>query len=102
EGIQEACGGQPRGLSGIVTIVRTRLARQICTQFAGPGGVLPLITLSPEWETAFHEALSGPAEDRQLAMAPTKLSEFMRRFREVFDAHAAESPVLLTGAAIRG
>lgn len=101
EGIQEACAGQPRGLPGIVSIVRTRLARQLCTQFAGPSGVLPLITLSPEWEAAFHDALVGPAEDRQLAMAPSKLSDFMRRFRDVFDQHATESPVLLTGAGIR-
>jgi flagellar biosynthesis protein FlhA len=57
--------------------------------------------LSPEWETAFAESLVGPADDRQLAMAPSRLGEFMRRFREVFDAHAHDSPVLLTSAAIR-
>ena len=36
-------------------------------------------------------------------MAPSKLTEFMQRFRSVFDgaAHAGESPVLLTSSGIR-
>ena len=50
---------------------------------------------------AFAESLAGPAEDRQLAMAPSKLGEFMRRFREVFDQHGAEQPILLTSPGIR-
>ena len=45
----------------------------------------------------------GPAEDRQLAMAPSKLSEFMTRLRTAFDAAqaAGETPVLLSSAGIR-
>jgi flagellar biosynthesis protein FlhA len=101
EGIHEACTGNARGIATIVAIVRTRLARQISDQHTGPGGIIPLITLSPEWEMAFAESLVGPAEDRQLAMVPSKLAEFMRRFREVFDAHAGEQPVLLTSQGIR-
>jgi flagellar biosynthesis protein FlhA len=34
-------------------------------------------------------------------MAPSRLSDFMRRFRDVFDAQATESPVLLTSPGIR-
>jgi flagellar biosynthesis protein FlhA len=64
--------------------------------------VLPLVALSSDWEMAFADSMVGPAEDRQLAMAPSRLGEFMRRFKEVFDAHAAESPALLTSAALRG
>jgi flagellar biosynthesis protein FlhA len=62
-----------------------------------------LITLSPEWETAFIESLVGPAEDRQLAIAPSKLNEFVLRLRAACDAagNAGESPVLLTSGAIR-
>ena len=55
------------------------------TATPAPGGYIPLITLSAEWETAFAEALSGPPEDRQLAMAPSKLQEFMQRLRAAFD-----------------
>ncbi len=102
EGIHEACAAQARGISGITGVVRMRLARQLCEAYAAPNGVLPLVALSSDWEMAFADSMVGPAEDRQLAMAPSRLGEFMRRFKEVFDAHAAESPALLTSAALRG
>ena len=101
EGIAEAGPGRP--LPAILGHVRARLARQISDSHTGPAGYIPLVTLSPQWEGAFAEALSGPAEDRQLAMAPTQLQEFMQRLRAVFDAATTggEAPVLLTGGAIR-
>jgi flagellar biosynthesis protein FlhA len=103
EGIQEACTSPTRAIPPIVAHVRTRLARQISDSHAGPGGYIPLVTLSPEWETAFAEALSGPAEDRQLAMAPSKLQEFMQALRQAFDAASAagDTPALLTSGGIR-
>ena len=103
EGIQEACAGQVRAIPYIAGHVRARLARQISDSHVGPGGYIPLVTLSPEWEGAFAEALVGPPEDRQLAMAPSKLGEFMQRMRAVFDAagQSGEAPVLLTGGQIR-
>jgi flagellar biosynthesis protein FlhA len=103
EGIQEACAGQVRAIPQIAGHVRARLARQISDSHVGPGGYIPLVTLSPEWEGAFAEALVGPPEDRQLAMAPSKLGEFMQRMRTVFEAaaKAGETPVLLTGGQIR-
>jgi flagellar biosynthesis protein FlhA len=101
EGIHEACTGNARAIPAIVAVVRTRLARQICDSHADASGVVPLVTLSSDWEVVFAESLVGPPEERQLAMAPSKLGEFMRRFREVFDAAGTETPVLLTSAAIR-
>jgi flagellar biosynthesis protein FlhA len=103
EGIQEACGGQSRAIGPIVAHVRTRLARQISDSHVGGAGYIPLITLAPDWETAFAESLIGPPEDRQLAIAPSKLTEFMQRLRNVFDtaANAGETAVLLTSGAIR-
>jgi flagellar biosynthesis protein FlhA len=101
EGIQEACAAQVRAVPAIAGHVRARLARQISDANTGPGGYIPLVTLSPEWETTFTEALVGPPEDRQLAIAPSRLAEFMQRFRAVFDAAAAESPVLLTSGTVR-
>jgi flagellar biosynthesis protein FlhA len=101
EGVHEACAGQPRALPGIIAIVRTRLARQLCESHANSDGIVPLVALSPDWETAFADSLVGAGDDRQLAMAPTRLGDFMRRFREVFDANAADSPVLLTSAMLR-
>ena len=103
EGVHEACGGSARAIPTIVAHVRARLARQISESHVGPAGYIPLITLSPEWEGAFAESLVGPAEDRQLAMAPSRLQEFMLRFRAAFDAATAsgEAPVLLTSGGVR-
>ena len=83
--------------------VRTRLARQICSQHAGPSGYLPLITMSPKWEQEFAEALIGDGEERQLAMVPSRLQEFIRDLRAAFEAAGGqgETPVLLTSPAAR-
>jgi flagellar biosynthesis protein FlhA len=103
EGIQEACGGASKAIPAITGHVRTRLARQICDAHTGAGGYLPLVILGTEWETAFAEALIGPPDDRQLALAPQRLTDFVQRVRQVFDAAArdGEAPALLTGGTVR-
>ena len=103
EGIQEASAGGAHVIPAIVGHVRGRLARQISDAHVGSAGYIPLVTLSPEWETAFAESLIGPPEDRQLAMAPSRLGEFMQALRTVFDraAQSGEAPVLLTSGGIR-
>lgn len=101
EGVQEGCSGGLRAIPALVGHVRSRLARQISESHTGPAGYIPLITLTPEWEGAFAESLVGPPEDRQLAMAPSRLQDFIHRLRGVFDATGGESPVLLTSGGIR-
>ncbi|QXM24291.1 flagellar biosynthesis protein FlhA [Elioraea tepida] len=103
EGIAEALAAGARGVAGIVAQVRVRLARQISEQHTGPNGYIPLVTLSPEWERAFAESMTGPPEDRQLAMAPSRLTEFMTKLREAIDraANAGEAAVLLVSPALR-
>ena len=103
EGIQEACGSALRAIPTIAAHVRVRLARQISDNHTGGGGYIPLVVMSPEWETAFAESMTGPPDDRQLAMAPSKLQEFMQRMRVVFDAatNAGAAAVLLTSGPIR-
>jgi flagellar biosynthesis protein FlhA len=87
----------------VIEHVRARLARQISTACTGPGGYLPLLMLSPEWEQAFADALVGQGDERQLAMPPSKLQEFIRVTREAFEAQAlkGELPALVTSPAIR-
>ncbi len=87
----------------VVEHVRARLARQISTAATGPGGYIPVLTLSAEWEQAFAEALVGQGEERQLAMAPTRLQEFIRAARDAFEAQAlkGELAVLVTSPALR-
>ena len=103
EGVQEALAAGARGVPALVAVVRTRLARQLSDAARGPAGYVPLIALSAEWEQAFAEALVGPGEERQLAMAPSRLHDFMGRVRDAFDRATAqgESPVLVCSPAVR-
>ena len=102
EGVQEACG-YTRNVTMITEHVRARLARQISDSNTGDNGYIPIVTLSPQWEQAFSEALVGDGDDRQLSMAPSKLQEFITAVRGVFDRQAVmgESPVLLTSPGVR-
>ncbi|GGC56764.1 flagellar biosynthesis protein FlhA [Siccirubricoccus deserti] len=104
EGVQEASAGGQRSIPALIAVVRVRLARQLSEAARGPQGYVPLIALSAEWEMAFAESLTGPPEDRQLAMAPSQLQAFMQRLRDAFDsaANAGETPVLVCSGAIRG
>jgi flagellar biosynthesis protein FlhA len=82
--------------------VRTRLSRQISQQHKNPHGVLPIVTLSPAWETTLADALVGERE-KTLALAPSKLHQFVADVRAAFEraAQAGETPVLLTSPMIR-
>jgi flagellar biosynthesis protein FlhA len=83
--------------------VRARLARQICAQYTTPNGYLPLIALSAKWEQAFAESIVGQGDDKNLAMQPSRLTEFITLVRERFEeaARAGEAPVLVTSAGAR-
>lgn len=102
EGLAEAAP-HTSSVTTLVEHVRGRLARQLCWQHKGEDGALPIVTLSPEWEQAFADALVGQGEDRQLAMAPSRLQDFIRAVRDVFEraAMAGETAVLLTGPQVR-
>ena len=102
EGVAEACA-YTRSVAAITEHVRSRLARQLSAAAVAPDDVLSLVTLSPRWEQAFAEALIGDGDDRQLAMAPSLLQEFINAVRQTFDRHAmlGETPVLLTSPGIR-
>ncbi|WP_336485523.1 flagellar biosynthesis protein FlhA [Methylobacterium nigriterrae] len=102
EGVAEVAGSvkNPRD---IVEHVRARLGRQICAQYQGPDGMLPIITLSPAWEQAFLESIVGERDERYLAMQPSKLSEFVNTVRDRFEtaARMGEMPVLVTSVQAR-
>ncbi|HWK47033.1 MAG TPA: flagellar biosynthesis protein FlhA [Stellaceae bacterium] len=101
EAIAEACGFT-RNLSSITEHVRTRLARQICDANTS-NGAIPLLALSPTWEQAFAEAIVGNGDDRQLAMQPSRLQDFIGIVRRTFENYAmqGEAPILMTSAAVR-
>ena len=103
EGVQEALAANMRTLPGMLAVVRAKLARQISEAARGTGTHVPLITLSPEWEVAFSEALVGPPEDRQLAMETSKLQEFLGRLRSLLEQaeEQGENAVLLCSGGLR-
>jgi flagellar biosynthesis protein FlhA len=102
EGISEACG-YSRNVSVITEHVRSRLARQISETHTNEAGYIPLITLSPQWEQSFAEAIVGQGDDKQLSMPPSRLQEFIANVRQSFERQAmsGDTPVLLTSPAIR-
>ena len=102
EGVAEAAP-HTNSVTQLVEHVRTRLSRQLCFQNKGVDGALPIVTLTPDWEQSFHDALIGPGEEKQLALPPSRLQEFIRGVRDAFEAAAAngDAAVLLTGPQIR-
>jgi flagellar biosynthesis protein FlhA len=102
EGIAEVVGvvKSPRD---VVEHVRGRLARQLCAQYTGHHGQLPIITLSAAWEQAFLESIVGQGEERHLAMQPSRLNDFVHQVRDRFEdaARMGEMPVLVTSVGSR-
>jgi flagellar biosynthesis protein FlhA len=102
EAIGEAAGASQNTIV-ITEHVRARLARQVSNANTAEAGYIPIVTLSPDWEQAFAEALIGQGDHRQLALAPSKLQAFIARLREAFEQHAmrGELPVLVTSPVVR-
>jgi len=102
EGIAEVAG-PGRTAQSIAEHVRSRLARQLCAANLGPDGNLPLVTLGPTWERDFAEAMVGEGNDRHLAMAPSRLQQFIVGVQQAFEnaAQMGEIPVLITSPGIR-
>ncbi|MBE88881.1 MAG: flagellar biosynthesis protein FlhA [Rhodospirillaceae bacterium] len=102
EGVSEATG-YTRNIGQITEHVRSRLARQLSDSATNDQGFIPLITVSPDWEQSFAEAVIGEGEEKQLSMAPSQLQQFINSVRETFERHAmqGETPVLLVSPAIR-
>lgn len=102
EGISEAAN-HTKNISMITEHVRARLARQICNQYVSMDGILLLVTLSAEWEQAFAESIIGDSDDRQLAMAPTKLQEFIKKVSEKYEDFGTQgmNPVIVVSPHVR-
>ena len=102
EGVAEAAA-YTKNIAMITEHVRSRLSRQLCDANSNASNVVPLVTLSPDWERAFAESLMGDGEEKQLAMPPSQLQDFIGAVRERYDALSTqgEIAVLLTSPAIR-
>lgn len=102
EGVSEAVG-YTRNVTQITEHVRARLARQLSDANTNEQGVIPLVTLSPEWEQTFAESIVGQGDEKTLAMPPSRLQEFITKVRGAYErqAMAGETPVLLVSPQIR-
>ena len=89
--------------SKIAEHVRTRLSKQICHTNTNEKGYIPIVILSPQWEQAFADAITGDNDEKQLIMAPSKLQEFVASINKVLERHALEGefPVILTSSNLR-
>lgn len=103
ESIQEGSGLGMRGIQALTGHVRIRLSRQICTGLEGPGGYIPMITLSPEWENDFATHIAGQGDERRLAMPPSMLNRFVGKLRDAFNNVSAsgEVPVIVVSSPVR-
>lgn len=102
EGIAEG-SAMSRNLTMVTEHVRSRLMRQISYANADHNGQLTILTLSPAWEQNFLEHTIGEYENRQLAMPPSMIQDFVIKTRQAYDraAMTGETPVLVTSAGVR-
>ena len=103
ESVHEACSGAAKSIAQIVATVRVRLSRQICESVAGSDGYVPIITISPTWEDTLSEALTGPPDDRQLALGGERLRDLIAAIRTTTEnaIQGGIQPVLLSGQHLR-
>ncbi len=98
EAISEmAASSASKNIIKIIEHARVRLTKQICFAYTTNNGYIPIVTLSQIWEKTLIDGLIGDGEEKQLAIPPTKLQEFMLAIGENFDNYAknGEIPVLL-------
>jgi len=102
EGISEVAAFT-RNLTFITEHVRTQSARQLSDVAVNMEGIIPLVTLSLNWEQSFAELIVGQGEERQLAMAPSTLQQFIVAIRKTFEKQYMqdETPVLMVSPGIR-
>jgi flagellar biosynthesis protein FlhA len=101
EGVQEACAGGARAVAAIVAHVRIRLARQISLANTGPGGYIPVIPVSATWEATLSDAIVSQGDERQIAIAPSTLRDFMQKVRVTLEAVPNENPAIVCSAQLR-
>ncbi len=90
-------------LLAVTEHVRQRLARQLCNANVDAAETLCVLPLSAAWEETFANALVGQGPERQFALDPSKLQDFVRDLRRAFEdaGRAGDAPVLLTSGPIR-
>ncbi|CAO5680037.1 MAG: Flagellar biosynthesis protein FlhA [Holosporales bacterium] len=102
EGIAEATSFA-KNTAMITEHVRYRLARQISFSNLDHNGILPILTLTPEWEEAFQRSIVGDHENRFLAMSPIESHLFLKNLTQIYDQLSllGEIPIIIASSTIR-
>ncbi len=102
EGIAEGCTFT-RNITAITEHVRLRLMRQITFSNTDDEGHLSVLSLSAYWEEEITGALIGEGDNKQLAMAPSQLQQFIYQVNESFDKALMMGimPVMVTSSVSR-
>ncbi|MGY4803493.1 flagellar biosynthesis protein FlhA [Teichococcus aerofrigidensis] len=102
EALHEAAG-MTRNVSMLAEHVRQRLSLQICRGLTQEDGYITTLLLSPEWEREVGGAIIEEGDQRNFAMAPSRIQELIASTRARIAEAAAKGdwPAVLTSAAAR-
>jgi len=102
EALHEAAGFT-RNVRLLSEHVRVRLAMQISKSLEGPDGLIPVMPLSPQWESEMREAILIEGDQRSFVLPPSRTQDFVQAVRTRLAAASAKGvwPVILTSAEIR-
>jgi flagellar biosynthesis protein FlhA len=83
--------------------VRSRLAMQISKSLEGPDGLIPVMPLTPQWESEMREAIVTEGDQRSFVLPPTRTQDFVQAARTRLASASAKGawPAILTSAEIR-
>ena len=104
--IVEAITEASRTSTKVTTIteyVRLRLSNQICKSLTDDSGFISVITMSPDWEKEFKEAVRINGDERNFIMSPQRVQEFVLAARTNIQQFAEKNewPALMVAPEVR-
>ena len=102
EAITEASRTSTR-VTTITEYVRLRLSNQICKSLTDETGFISVITMSPDWEKEFKEAVRVNGDERNFVMSPQRVQEFVLAARKNIQQYAEKNewPALMVAPEVR-
>jgi flagellar biosynthesis protein FlhA len=87
----------------ITEFVRSKLARQICSQNLNTKGNLPIIAISDSWENKFLENIYDAEEEKQIVLPPSELNSFLIKVQQTLNENVKDGvmPAVLVSSGIR-
>lgn len=104
--IIEAITEASRNTTKVVTVtehVRLKLANQICKSLVDDSGFISVITMSPNWEKEFKDAVRVNGDERNFIMSPQRVQDFILAARKDIQKFAEkdEWPAMMVAPEVR-